>query len=76
MAESFALLSEDALADEDQQVKLNGRHKSECTKGSIENLADKAIGRRLSSYSSCFYSGGSPIHKEVKIDFFTFPGRD
>ena len=76
MAKSFALLSEDALVDDDQQVQLKNRHKSECTTGTTENLADKAIGRRLSSYSSCFYSGGSPVHKEVKIDFFTFPGRD
>lgn len=76
MAGSLALLSEDPLVDDDQRVLLNGRHKSECTTGSTENLADKAIGRRLSSYSSCFYSGGSPVHKEVKIDFFTYPGRD
>lgn len=76
-ADVLALLGEDALFDDThRRVLLNGRHNSDSANGSHDTHYENVLNRRLSSYSSCFYTSDSPVQNEVRIAFFTFPGRE
>lgn len=74
---SFATLGDDVFFDDENKGALfTGRHLSEGVTGSPNPLSEGAMSRRLSSYSSCFYSGIITAQTEVRISFYTFPGRE
>ncbi len=74
---SFATLGDELFFDDESKgVLFTGRHSSEGVAGSPEPNSEGILSRRLSSYSSCFYTGSVPVQNEVRISFYTFPGRD
>lgn len=73
----FATFVDDVFLDDDcKGVLFTARHHSDGVSGSPDPTSEGTLSRRLSSYSSCFYSGGATTQAEIRISFYTFPGRD
>lgn len=75
--DSFQALGDEFFDDECNRSLLFSRPtNSDTVVGSPDQFSDMAINRKLSSQSTCFYSGGANYQPEISIGFFTFPGRD